>query len=132
MTQLIHQWLLQFRLHALLHDHVVKVMVAMPEAVRLDLMGDPCFVMHDYDPTEVMTLIPVASPLGSGPSRSVSLKRTLCHRPTEFVQWVIAHELAHAHLRNGGTEAVVDPEAAADFLAADWGFPRPVFVRNRV
>jgi hypothetical protein len=38
---------------------------------------------------------------------------------------VIAHELAHAHLRNGGRHPEEDPEHAADSLAADWGFPRP-------
>ena len=55
----------------------------------------------------------------------VVLKRTLCRRPIEFVRWVIAHELAHAHLRNGGRWAGDDPERAADALAAGWGFPKP-------
>jgi hypothetical protein len=41
------------------------------------------------------------------------------------VRWVIAHELAHAHLRNGGRWLGDDPEHAADALAAGWGFPRP-------
>jgi hypothetical protein len=38
---------------------------------------------------------------------------------------VIAHELAHAHLRNQGRFPGDDPEHAADALAAGWGFPRP-------
>jgi Zn-dependent peptidase ImmA (M78 family) len=41
------------------------------------------------------------------------------------VQYVIAHELAHAHLRNGGRWEGDDPERAADALAAEWGFTRP-------
>ena len=109
------------------------VLHAMPEHVRRDLMDDPSFILHDYDPTEKMTLIPVASPQGGGsrrPGRSVSLKRTLCDRPTDFVQWLIAHELAHAHLRNGGTPTMADPEAAADWLAEIWGFKRPARPRT--
>jgi hypothetical protein len=38
---------------------------------------------------------------------------------------VIAHELAHAHLRNRGRWVGDDPEVAADSLAADWGWPKP-------
>ena len=60
--------------------------------------------------------------------RSVVLKRTLRHRPIAFVRWVIAHELAHAHLRNGGRHPGEDPEHAADSLAAAWGFPKPAHV----
>jgi len=59
------------------------------------------------------------------PGRSVVLKRTLRYRPEEFVRYVIAHELAHAHLRNGGRSPGEDPEVAADSLAEAWGFPRP-------
>jgi len=53
------------------------------------------------------------------------LKRTLRLRPQPFVRYVIAHELAHAHLRNRGRWEAEDPEHAADALAAEWGFPRP-------
>ena len=53
------------------------------------------------------------------------LKRTLRTGRRPFVRWVIAHELAHAHLRNGGRWPGDDPEHAADALAAGWGFPRP-------
>ena len=64
-------------------------------------------------------------PWAARSSRSVVLKRTLRRGPTDFVRYVIAHELAHAHLRNGGRYPGEDPEAAADALAAEWGFPRP-------
>ena len=59
--------------------------------------------------------------LGSGKI----LKRTLRSRPDGFIKWVIAHELAHAHLRNAGRWPGEDPERAADAVAAEWGFARP-------
>jgi hypothetical protein len=123
----ITEWLLQFDLHAFLHEHVVEVFCAMPEVVREELMGDPGFLLHDYDPAHGAAVVPIARLVAGSPSRSVSLKRTLIHRPVDFVRWVIAHELAHAHLRNGGTDGAPDPEIAADMLAANWGFPRPAF-----
>ena len=62
---------------------------------------------------------------GQSPGRAVVLKRTLCSRHETFVRWVIAHELAHAHLRNAGRWPGDDPERAADALAQRWGFPKP-------
>ena len=128
--QRIHNWLAAFQLDPSLLMHVAEVVATLPELVREDLMGDPSFVLHDYDPTErTMTCVPVAMPARGRPGRSVSLKRTLNGRPVDFARWVIAHELAHAHLRNQGSPTHDDPETAADSLAADWGFPRPVFKR---
>ena len=125
--QKIHDWLTPFQLDASLYAHVAAVVAMLPELVREDLMHDPSFVLHDYDPTDLgVTCVPMANPSRGRPGRSVSLKRTLNRRPVEFVRWVIAHELAHAHLRNQGRSAQEDPESAADSLAADWGFPKPV------
>jgi hypothetical protein len=42
-----------------------------------------------------------------------------------FAHYVIAHEFAHAYLRNGGWNEITDREEAADALAASWGFRRP-------
>ena len=124
--QKIHHWLTPFQLDDQLFAHVAEVVAMLPELVREDLMRDPSFVLHDYDPTDRgMTCVPVAFSFPGKPGRSVSLKRTLNRRPVEFVRWVIAHELAHAHLRNQGRSAHEDPESAADSLAADWGFPKP-------
>lgn len=133
MTTEIHAWLCAFRLDECLHAHVAVVMATLPDPVRIDLMTDPSFVLHDYDPPArgVMTHTPVGVPLRGRPGRAVSLKRSLSRRPSEFVRWVIAHELAHAHLRNRGRWAGDDPEVAADSLAADWGFPRPGEIRNK-
>ena len=58
-------------------------------------------------------------------SRSVVLKKRLCDCDENFAHYVIAHELAHAHLWNGPWGEITDPEHAADALAASWGFPRP-------
>jgi hypothetical protein len=69
--------------------------------------------------------VPVKAPTRSGAARSVVLKRTLTRRPAAFARWLIAHEIAHAHLRNGGRWPGDDPEHAADALASTWGFPRP-------
>ena len=121
----IDSWLRPFALDEGLHAHTAEVVASLPPHVRDDLMGDPAFVMCDYEPAAGRAfLVPVKLPRG-GPSRSVVLKRTLRSRPVPFVRWVIAHELAHAHLRNKGRFPGDDPERAADALAGDWGFPKP-------
>jgi len=130
-TPEILDWLSAFRLEESLHAHVAVVVAGLPSAVRDDLMADPSFRMHDYDPPQrgVATVTPVGLPTRGRPARAVSLKRTLRGRPTEFIRWVIAHELAHAHLRNAGRHPHEDPEHAADSLAAEWGWPKPAFAK---
>jgi hypothetical protein len=120
-----HDWLDSFPLEPSLRAHVAVVFTALPADVRTDFVSDPGFTLYDYEPSALPAHIPVRSPRGKGPSRCVVLKRTLRRRPENFIRWVIAHELAHAHLRNGGRHEGEDPEHAADSLAADWGFPRP-------
>ena len=122
----LEQWLRPFALDAGLHAHASEVIASLPTDVQRDLMDDPAFSMCDYEPGPGRVFhVPVK--LGRQNSgRAVVLKRTLLRRPTEFVRWVIAHELAHAHLRNRGRWAGDDPEHAADALAAGWGFPRPL------
>jgi len=119
-------WLTAFNLDETIASHAAEVMGCLSDEARDDLLNDPAFRMMDYDPTPgMMTHIPVAAPRAKSAGRSVLLKRTLRHRPAPFVRWVIAHELAHAHLRNAGRWPGEDPEHAADALAAQWGFPRP-------
>lgn len=120
----LHNWLERFQLDAVIHAHVAAVFAKLPSCVREDLVGDPAFRLSDYDPADI-AFIAVAPPARGLPSRSVVLKRTLHRRSDEFARYVIAHELAHAHLRNRGRTDQEDPEHAADSLAADWGFPRP-------
>jgi hypothetical protein len=127
MTADIDHWLRPFALDERLHAHTAEVIASLPSSVRDDLMGDPAFSMCDYQPGPgVIMHVPVRFPAASRePSRTVVLKRTLTARPEPFVRWVIAHELAHAHLRNAGRWPGDDPEHAADALAEGWGFPRP-------
>ena len=102
-------------------------MSRLPGHVRDDFVADPGFVLSDYEPhTGVAVHVVVGAPRRNAAGRSVLLKRTLRRRPEAFVRYVIAHELAHAHLRNAGRWPGDDPERAADALAAEWGFPRPV------
>jgi len=122
----INQWLNSFGLSEFLRQHLLAVMHDLPTPVREDLMHDPQFRLADYEPGHGVTVhVPMGALRAGWPSRSVVLKRTLRHRPEAFVRYVIAHELAHAHLRNTGRWPGEDPEHAADALAADWGYPRP-------
>jgi hypothetical protein len=124
--QSIDHWLSRFDIDADLRPHVAEVFTRLPDLVLDDLMTDPAFVLCDYDPAFVAAATIMVKMSGWGkPGRSVVLKRTLRRRPQAFVRWVIAHELAHAHLRNRGRSPEEDPELAADSLAADWGFPKP-------
>jgi hypothetical protein len=125
MEQIVHHWLLRFGLDDFLHGHVAGVVMVLPAQVRDDLLTDGNFRICDYEPGRGVIHVPVGLPARGMASRSVVLKRTLRKRPTAFVRYVIAHELAHAHLRNAGRWPGDDPEHAADALAAEWGFPRP-------
>jgi hypothetical protein len=122
----IEDWLDPFALDQLLRPHITAVMLALPSTVREDLMTDPSFRMCDYEPgLAVIAHVPVGMPTRNNPSRSIVLKRTLRRRSEDFVRYVIAHEVAHAHLRNRGRTPGEDPEHAADALAAEWGFAKP-------
>jgi hypothetical protein len=128
MQQRIRQRLTDFTLHEELRSHIEAVMSVMPHAVLADLLDDPAFTLCDYDPQAGRVFhVPVGLPGRGKPGRAVVLKRTVLGRPMAFVRWVIAHELAHAHLRNAGRFPGDDPEYAADALAAAWGFPRPAW-----
>ena len=126
MRERLDGWLLAFNLHVSLHAHARSVFLALPDDVFADFIGDPAFTMIDYDHAPGIALeVPVGAPVARRASRSIVLKRSLAARPAAFACYVIAHELAHAHLRNEGRHPGEDPEHAADSLAAAWGFPRP-------
>ena len=110
-----------------LRDRVLVVLSALPREVRRDLLQDPRFRMtlDDFEPGKGRTVwLACPGPGGNG-SRCVVLKPKLTECPEAFAHYVIAHELAHAYLRNGGWGDIDDPETAADSLAASWGFSRP-------
>ena len=73
---------------------------------------------------------PIVMMLGGWGSRLVALERSLTARSHAFAHCVIAHEFAHALLRNRGRHPREDPEVAADSLAAAWGFRRPATNRS--
>jgi hypothetical protein len=126
MESAIDDWLQPFGLDGQLHGHAAHVLQSLPDDVRIDIMGDAGVVFYDYQPGPgVVMQVPVRIPTKKSASRSVVLKRTLVRREPDFVRWLIAHEIAHAHLRNGGRWPGDDPEHAADALAAGWGYPRP-------
>jgi hypothetical protein len=124
----LDDWLGAFGLADFLHREVAGVIRSLPDAIRDDFILDPSFRLYDYEPGPgVVMHVPVGlpRPRANRAGRSVVLKRTLRHRPPAFVRWLIAHELAHAHLKLGGRFPGEDPERAADALAAEWGFPKP-------
>jgi hypothetical protein len=122
----LESWLGGFQLDSFLHAHIVNVISSLPDEVRDDLVNDSGFSISDYEPgPAVVRHIPMGVPRSGRAARAVELKRTLRNRPEAFVRYVIAHEIAHAHLRNAGRFPGEDPEHAADALAALWGFPRP-------
>jgi len=120
-AEAIDQWLARQALGATLEDEARAVLSALPGEVVEDLLGDPAFGIAEYDPRCVR----VAAPAPGRPGRSVLLRRSLADRPRLFVRWVIAHELAHAYLRNSGGFAHHSVERETDAQAAAWGFPRP-------
>lgn len=108
-------------------DRVTHVLVQLPDDVLTDLLHDPAFSIR-LDVVENRRRIVHVDLATDGPwrgSRLVVLKPHLSSTPVEFAHWVIAHELAHAFLWNGGWGEITDREHAADALAAHWGFPKP-------
>lgn len=112
-----------------MRERVLYVFSALPEDVQEGFMGDPGFVIGVYDTGRwgsSRLLIPCPQPARG--SRLVALERSLAARSRAFAHYVIAHEFAHALLRNRGRYPGEDPEVAADSVAAAWGFPRPAML----
>ena len=106
---------------------VAHVLHELPGEVQTDFLEDPKFAvsLHNYEPGKGSSVF-MAVPDGQHGSRSVVLKPLLADCSEDFAYYVIAHEFAHAYLRNGPWGEVTDIEDAADALAAHWGFPRPL------
>lgn len=106
-----------------MHD----VLRALPVEIQRDFLDDPRFriAKETYIPGRGFSLW-MESPSAPGSvSRCVLLRARLGVCSTAFAHYVIAHEFAHAFLRNGGWGEITDREEAADALAASWGFLRP-------
>ena len=110
-----------------LHARLRKVLVSLPREVQLDLVEDPTFDirLEDYRPGQGSRMFMPLPPSGTEVSRCVVLREKLERAPEKFALYVIAHELAHAFLRNGGWGEIADKEEAADALAASWGYAKP-------
>lgn len=108
-----------------LTQRVLSVLKNLPDEVTADFLNDPSFriALDDFVPGRGRKVW-MASP-DQNRSRCVVLKQRLAHCSHEFASYIIAHELAHAFLDNGGWNEITDPERAADALAEHWGFPRP-------
>lgn len=107
-------------------SRVGYVFTKLPVEIRDDLLSDTNFriSIDNCEPGKGRTvLMPELNSAGS--SRCVVLKPRLASCNVLFAFYIIAHELAHAYLRNGGWGEITDREKAADALAASWGFTRP-------
>jgi hypothetical protein len=111
-----------------LGPRVLQVLAALPTEVQQDFVTDPCFtvLLDNYIPGAGSSVFMAASGGDGISSRSVVLRPRLSDCEAAFAHYVIAHEFAHAYLRNGPWGNIFDPEEAADALATSWGFPRPV------
>ena len=110
-----------------LRQRVLHVLSSLPKEVQQDFLSDSRFTVaiDNYVPGEGSTVF-MAAPGGTGAgSRSVVLKPRLSECHEAFAHYVIAHEFAHAYLRNGPWGDITNVEDAADALAASWGFPIP-------
>jgi hypothetical protein len=111
-----------------LRGRLLHVLRAIPVQVQQDFLDDPRFriSLETHVPGVGWTvLMNCPGPVGSD-SRCVVLRAKLATCSAAFAHYVIAHELAHAYLRNGGWGEITDHEVAADTLASNWGFPRPL------
>lgn len=109
-----------------LQRRILQVLISLPDPVQQDFLLDPRFRIEidNYRPGKGWTLwMPTPGPPGQG-SRCVVLRPKLDQADERFALYVIAHEFAHAFLRNGGWGEITDVEDAADALAAVWGFTR--------
>lgn len=116
-----------FAEHPVLQQRVLVVLESLPPEVQRDFLDDDRFGVEidNYQPGVGWTLfMPTPGPPGQG-SRRVVLRPKLNHASEAFALYVIAHEFAHAFLRNGGWGEITDIEEAADALAASWGYHRP-------
>ena len=104
-------------------QNIEVVFANLPDEIRADFLSDTGFRMSldDCEPGRGRTVM-LAEPGKSGASRAVVLKPRLENCSNAFACYIIAHELAHAHLLNGGWGEITCREAAADALASSWGF----------
>jgi len=116
-----------FSEHPVLQDRVRHVLESLPVEVQQDFLNDQRFqvTLDNFQPGVGWSFLMPAPGLSGNGSRCVVLRLKLADASELFAWYVIAHEFAHAYLRNGGWGEITDIEEAADALAASWGFKRP-------
>lgn len=107
---------------------MLTVLEALPDEVVNDFLSDSRFTMavDQFTPGKGRSVWMAPPDPNGNASRSVILKPRLDECDEMFALYIIAHELAHAYLHNGGWNQITDPEDAADALAASWGFSSPL------
>lgn len=127
MPDLVTAFVDQFVIDPILHQRIVAVLRSLPNSVLQDLLHDDRFRMAVYDVNDpANSNLHMAPPgVGDNGSRMIAWKSSLSRAPLDFANYVIAHELAHAYLRNRGRTPEEDPEDAADALAKSWGYDKP-------
>ncbi|MEZ6133706.1 MAG: hypothetical protein R3C53_02230 [Pirellulaceae bacterium] len=118
--------LVSFDEHTTLRRRILQVLDALPEEVQQDFLSDSTFqiTLEDYSPESGWRLFMSCPSTKQAVTRCVVLRSRLEQASEQFAKYVIAHEFAHAFLRNGGWGEITDIEEAADALAASWGFIR--------
>ncbi|MEK6236420.1 MAG: hypothetical protein N2C14_17065 [Planctomycetales bacterium] len=119
-------YLESFEHHEPLRQRLLHVLTALPREVQQDFLSDPRFTVSidNHVPGKGSTVFMAALEGAGEASRSVVLKPRLSESHEAFAFYVIAHEFAHAYLRNGPWGEITNVEDAADALAASWGFSR--------
>lgn len=127
MTDLVIDFVDRFVGDPILNQRIVAVLRSLPNSVLQDLLHDDRFRMAVYDVNDpANSYLHMAPPgVGDSGSRMIAWKSSLSRAPLDFANYVIAHEFAHAYLRNRGRTAAEDPEDAADALAKSWGYDKP-------
>lgn len=123
---ILHEHLQAFDALPCLKARVSLVLASLPREVLDDFCADRTFQirLEDYTPGQGSKMFMTMPEGKHGVSRCVVLREKLDRAPEDFALYIIAHEFAHAYLRNGGWEHIADPEDAADALAEHWGYPK--------
>ena len=118
-------YLREFEHLPILQARILTVLQTLPDEVQQDFLNDPRFSVSidNFEPGKGSSVFMAVPGTEGDVSRSVVLRPRLAEFADGFATYVIAHEFAHAFLRNGPWGDITDVEEAADALAASWGFP---------
>ncbi|MEM7474741.1 MAG: hypothetical protein AAF483_07090 [Planctomycetota bacterium] len=124
----IEQYLRAFAEYGNLQDRIRRVLDSLPQEVLQDFFEDSTFDvrLEDFEPGQGSRMFMPLPTTGTHVSRCVVLRKKLDRAPEDFALYIIAHEFAHAFLRNGGWGEISDKEEAADALALSWGYKKPL------